>query len=54
MKLIRYEYPLTSGSSYLNRLIDFGAPAIERFERLFNDFLGADPIDSPYTRGYKV
>lgn len=40
MKLIRYEYPNITGSNSLNRLFDFGAPTIERFGKLFDEFLG--------------
>lgn len=38
MKLIRYEYPQTPVNSAFNRLFDFGAPSLERFGSLFDDF----------------
>ena len=41
MKLIRYEYPNTIGSNSLSRLFDFETPTIERFRKLFDEFLGA-------------
>lgn len=42
MKLIRYEYPNTKSSSSLDRLFKLGTPAIERFEKLFDEFLGTE------------
>lgn len=42
MKLIRYKNPNTTGSNPLSRLFDFEAPAIGRFERLFDEFLGTE------------
>ena len=41
MKLIRYEYPNTIGPNSLSRLFDFETPTIERFRKLFDEFLGA-------------
>lgn len=43
MKLIRYEYPHTPGTSAFNRLFDLGVPAFERFGSLFDDYLSLDP-----------
>lgn len=41
MKLIRYEYPQTPGTSAFNRLFDIGmTSAFERFGNLFDDFMG--------------
>ncbi len=42
MKLIRYAYPQTQGSSAFNRLFDLGAPAMGRFGSIFDEFLGAE------------
>lgn len=42
MKLIRYKYPNTTCSNPLSRLFDFETPTMERFEKLFDDFLGAE------------
>jgi len=43
MKLIRYEYPQSPSVSAFNRLFDLGAPTVERFGSLFDDFFaGAD------------
>lgn len=42
MKLIRYAYPQSQASSAFNRLFDLGAPAIERFGSIFDDFLGSE------------
>lgn len=42
MKLIRYEYPNTTGANALSRLFDFETPAIQRFGKLFDDFLGSE------------
>lgn len=41
MKLIRYEYPQAPAIGAFNRLFDLGAPSIERFGSLFDDFFGA-------------
>lgn len=41
MKLIRYEYPQSPAVSAFNRLFDLGAPSIERFGSLFDDFFSA-------------
>jgi len=38
MKLIRYKYPSTNNPTPLSRLFNFGAPSIERFSQLFDDF----------------
>ena len=42
MKLIRYEYPNKTGHNPLSRLFDFEAPSIERFSKLFDEFLGSE------------
>ena len=42
MKLVRYEYPDTKSSNSLSSLFDFGTPTIERFGRLFDEFLGTE------------
>ena len=42
MKLIRYQYPNTTGYGSLGRLFDFGTPTFKRFKELFDDFLGAE------------
>lgn len=39
MKLTRYEYPNKTGCSSLSSLFDFEAPSIERFGKLFDEFL---------------
>ena len=42
MKLIRYEYPNATDykSNPLSSLFDFGMPKVERFGKLFDEFLG--------------
>jgi HSP20 family protein len=42
MKLIRYEYPNKTGSNPLSRLFNFETPSIERFGKLFEEFLGSE------------
>ena len=42
MKLIRYEYPTTTGFNSLSRLFDFETPTIKRFGKLFDEFLGTE------------
>jgi HSP20 family protein len=42
MKLIRYEYPQIPSVGSLNRLLDYGMPALERFGGLFDDFFGSE------------
>ena len=42
MKLIRYKYPNPTSSNSLSHLFDFGTPTIERFGRLFDEFLGTE------------
>lgn len=40
MKLVRYEYPQASAASAFNRLFDLGAPGLDRFNSLFDEFFG--------------
>ena len=41
MKLIRYQYPPSPSATTFNRLFDLGAPTIERFGSIFDDFFAA-------------
>lgn len=42
MKLIRYAYPPSQGTSAFNQLFDLSAPTTERFGSILNDFLGSE------------
>lgn len=42
MKLIRYKYPNTINSNPLGRLFGSETPSFVRFEKLFDEFLGAE------------